>query len=351
MTKKNKIQEIDTSNSTGTSTNGNSTNPSTTSNASASAKNSGVVTIDSNAMKKTSVVNAIKNLKNDDITVDVVQEEESTAPEKIKLSYLSEIKDKESGEISKPFTIGDKRYQMVRAINNKKEKVLGVYSYDEMDELGENVIYDANDFETNVAKKHVQTEKLNQEEPKAKPAPEPKAEPKSEPKADGQNSFAGFKHFIVNKATGKARKFKTIEELAKASMADEDQYMGIKDFKKFVDEALFGAGKKQVKELNTTPPSQSDIDMNQKAEKLIQMIKDKIPESIIKTIVAPVAKREVIAAFAELIGVPRNQLATLTAGLKDISKQQTQGQVVNMNTNSTQTMAAESRIIKVKDLK
>ena len=57
--------------------------------------------------------------------------------------------------------------------------------------------------------------------------------------------------------------------------------------------------------------AESDEEMSAKAKKLMQMIQTKIPSGIIKTIKTPVAQREVIAAFAEMIGVPRNGLSKL----------------------------------------
>ena len=43
------------------------------------------------------------------------------------IKYLSNVKDSNTGEISKPFTIGTKKYQMVRGLTPSKEVVMGVY--------------------------------------------------------------------------------------------------------------------------------------------------------------------------------------------------------------------------------
>ena len=85
---------------------------------------------------------------------------------------------------------------------------------------------------------------------------------------------------------------------------------------------------KKVESLNEVTPTgkETDEEMNIKAEKLMAMIAKRIPQNIIKTITTPIAQREVIAAFAELIGVPRNGLNKLIAGLKDLAKQQQQQQ-------------------------
>ena len=55
----------------------------------------------------------------------------------------------------------------------------------------------------------------------------------------------------------------------------------------------------------------------------MDLIGKRVPQNVIKTIKTPVAQREVIAAFAELIGVPRIGLSGLINGLKDISKKET----------------------------
>ena len=238
-----------------------------------------------------------------------------------KYQYVSDIVD-ENGELSKPFTINGKNYQMVRALNPKNEKVLGVYSLDEVDEEGNNVIHDVDEFEKTIDDNQMQTE-TGVQEPEGPEAntlnPEgPVAETSDEAKLE-HPSFAGHKHFIVNKKTGKARKFKDISELAKANMTPDEQYMGIKDFKKYVDETLFGAGRKQNLDEVQPTGQESDEEMNVKAKRLMDMIKKKIPQGIIDTIVTPVAQREVIAAFAEMIGVPRNGLSKLIAGLKDLA--------------------------------
>lgn len=253
------------------------------------------------------------------------------------LEYLSEVIDSESGEISKPFKIDGKKYQMVRAITPNKEKIMGVYSFNEVDENGNAVIYDVNEFEKKL---------LNNKSNKTK-------HEKMENENKTSNSFEGYKHFIVNPKLGKARKFKTIEELAKAKMDEGEKYMGIKEFKKFVDEALFGA-RKTIKENPEEMDGQSDEEMHAKAKKLMDLISKRIPSNIIGTIKTnKVAQREVIAAFAELIGVPRNGLSQLIAGIKDIAKSQTGTQQSSQTDTSGQMNEGKKVIkkIKIKDIK
>jgi hypothetical protein len=283
--------------------------------------------------KKADLKKTMDNLKNIDADV-------------IVLEYLSEVKDTESGKISQPFTIGDKKYQMVRAVTPTKEKVMGVYSFNDLNENGGNKIYSVEYFEKNIAKKAImETGVVEPEGPEAVTL---------NPMEEKENpSFAGYKHFIVNPKTGKAKKFKSIEELAKAQMGEGEKYMGIREFKKFVDESLFGAGGRGVGVVNEVTPTgqETDEEMNIKAQKLMAMISKRIPSSIIDTIKTnKVAQREVVAAFAELIGVPRNGLSQLITGIKDIAKTGTNKPAPD----NAQKPVTENKIIKtirVKDIK
>lgn len=162
-------------------------------------------------------------------------------PETIK--YLSNVIDSRTGDISKPFNISGKQYQMVRGVTPNQEVVMGVYCHDDYDDSGDNKIYPVQYFEENIAKPAkdlIEGELIKQEE-----------------KQTGSDSLNlnEFKHFIVNE-NGKIRKFRTVEELAKANMKENEKYMGLSEFKKYVYERLFGQKPKRenkiikVKDLN-----------------------------------------------------------------------------------------------------
>lgn len=240
------------------------------------------------------------------------------------IKYLSNVKDAETGEVSQPFSIGDKRYQMVRALTPDNNVIMGVYCFDDMDDSGNNIVHDMQYFEENIAN----------------PMKEAVEMPNEVKKQDSTLGLGEYRHYIVNEKTGKFRKFKTIEELAKATMNEEERYMGIREFKKYFEGKVFGPKKHMVSEVTPTG-EESDEEMNVKAKKLMDLIKKRIPSNIVDTIKTPVAKREVIAAFAEMIGVPRNGLSQLIGGLKDMSKANTQQPV---------TESKVKRIIKVKDI-
>jgi hypothetical protein len=336
-----KLSKISEDSMTGIGTIG-QTNTSTTTATPTGSANKKTINVKKKDLTDPTVQNYISKTKDVNVTV---LDEEGTLGQVKKLQYLSNVRDAKDG-VSQPFTIGEKRYQMVRVLTPTNEKTIGVYSLDETDEAGENIIYDAKEFETNIAKKAIAEEGVV--EPEA-----PEMATLNPDKVEDENpSFAGYRHFIVNNKTKKARKFKTIEELAQAQMGEGEQYMGVKSFKKYVDEALFGQTKKRsVTEVDapttvaTDSTGENDVELQAKAQKLMDIIKRRVPDSIIKTIVTPIAKREVIAAFAELVGVSRNGLAQLVAGIKALAK------TPPVTSASQPAPVSETKIIKVKDIK
>lgn len=259
----------------------------------------------------------------------------------VKLDYLSDIHDKATGDISQPFTINGKNYQMCRAMNPKKEKVLGVYSIDESSD-DNHVIYEVDYFENNIVNGSLPVEKPSTD------APTPVTQDAGPMEAE-KPSFAGFKHFIVNRKSGKSRKIKNLSDLAKAQMTEDEEYMGVNDFKKWIDEMLFGAKKKMMQEDTPTDPT-----IIASAQKLMDMISQKISPQVIQNIQKnTVAQREVIIAFAKMIGVPANELNKIINGIRSVT---TKGpSTTQTDASSTTTTAAapvaESKIVKIKDLK
>ena len=233
------IQSYQTSDSTGSSTSSSTPTSSTGPKSTSGFKKNARVYTNPHNLKKT-----LDNLKDKQVDVVITNENDKgdkTSP--VKLEYVSEVVDESTGENSKPFTINGKNYQMVRAMSPDKKVTMGVYAFDEQDESGNCKIYEVDEFE-NIAKSAIN--ELGVQEPEGREAvtlnPIPEEKKTKEPKKETP-SFEGFKHFIVNEKLGKVRKFKTIQELAKAQMTEEETYMGIKEFKNFIDSALFGRRK------------------------------------------------------------------------------------------------------------
>ena len=234
--------------------------------------------------------------------------------DKATIKYLSNVIDNKTNEVSKPFTIDGKKYQMVRGMTPEKKEVLGVFCHNDIDDEGNNVIHAVDYFEKTIATPMMEKMKIGNK--------------KDEPKKDEPSSLnlGHYKFFIVNEKTGKFRKIKTLEELAKDTLGEGEKFMGMKQFKKFFENLVFGQKtfKKQTKEeilevapTTQTPPESQENDLHAKAERLMKLIQSKIPSRVIDSIRKnKVAEREVIIAFAEMVGVPRQGLATLLQDLK-----------------------------------
>ena len=284
-----------------------STNQTTQSKPQSKPQNGGVnINVSKKELGDSSVQQNISKIKN--ANINVVESGVSG-----RLKYVSEVKDTKTGKISQPFTIKGKKYQMVRALSPSKQKVMAVYCIDEMDEEGSNKIYDLKEFEDTIAKESI-------------------TETNNEPTGDKEKSnasFVGYKHFIVNEKTGKARKFKTIEDLAKAKMNEGEKYMGLKDFKKFVDESLFG--KRPIKEddVNTpqpntpqpnTPQPNTPQEENAGVMRLFKLIDKVVPPDAYENIKQnPIAQQQAIIGFTEKIGVPKTKLNDIISTLKNLS--------------------------------
>jgi len=260
----------------------------------------------------------------------MMEEDEMIEPEAIitpqddaTIKYLSNVRDSKTGKISQPFTIGVQKYQMVRGITPSKEIVMAVFCHDETDDAGNNIIHPIEHFEKTIIQPMMEKESMLQHEAMFGNDFEPEKEVKIQPKKENESlNLSEFKHYLVNEKSGKFRKFKNIVELAAAVMGQDEKYMPIKEFRKFFENRVFGGKKESEMNLMEVAPTgeESDEEMNQKAQKLMAMIAKRIPSNVIDTIKTPVAKREVIAAFSELIGVPRQGLPNLINGLKDLAK-------------------------------
>jgi hypothetical protein len=288
MSTKNKLKELDSSMST-------------------SSSNKDVPTI---IVKKNELGQTIQNLKGQKVNILPVNEIDGVIEpqDKATIKYLSNVRDPKSNQVAQPFNIGDKKYQMVRGITPDRNIVLGVYCFDELNESGDNIIYHVDEFENKIAKPMLEMEKLTTESENKTSQPE-------------SLNLGEYKHFIVSEKTGKFKKFKTIPELAATTMVEDEKYMGLQEFKKFFENRVFGSTKKKsIDEIGLTG-QESEDDMTIKAQKLMGLIQKRIPSNIIDTIKTnKIAQREVIAAFAELIGVPKAGLASLVQGIKDLAK-------------------------------
>ncbi len=213
------------------------------------------------------------------------------------IKYLSNAKDAE-GNVSKPFTIGGKNYQMVRGITPSKEIVMGVYCLDELNESGENIIHPVDYFEKNIAKPMKEAdydfasqevayqdkkdyEELDQPNEPVKAedydyAGEEIAHADKEAFMDYLNltDLIGYNHFFVNIKTGEVTaKFKTTKEMIKSGikLGPDEDYMYVKGLKRFRFGNYFKGDVNEAPTDGTTnvPKLQADV------KKLANLIKTK----------------------------------------------------------------------------
>ena len=248
------------------------------------------------------------------------------------IKYLSDVKDSKTGEISKPFTIGDKKYQMVRGTTPKKEVVMGVYCYDDLNENGENIIHPVDHFEKTIAKPfHEQQSKLQEEKPQ---------ETNNEEIIDHLNlkNLDGYKHFFIDKKTGEIKaKFKTTKEMVKSGvkLGDDDDYVNINQLKKIrFSKYLSNDISEDVpsNEVNNTniPKLQADV------KKLVDLIKNKFANFLAK-LDKPIEQAQFLTTMATEIGVPINKLSSIISTYKDIAQ-------TNQTTVNNSTVTNESKI-------
>ena len=110
------------------------------------------------------------------------------------IKYLSNVRDPETKEVSKPFTIADKNYQLIRGIDASNEIVNAVMCIDD------NMIHTYEDFERDIALP--MKERLEMQGANIQSSPDVQE--------SSDDTYEGYKHYLVNKETNEVRKFKSI---------------------------------------------------------------------------------------------------------------------------------------------
>ena len=247
--------------------------------------------------------------------------------DKATIKYLSNVKDSKTGDISKPFTIGDKRYQMVRGITPSKEIVMAVYCHDDTNEAGENLIHPIEYFEENIAKPMLHKANETKVEPvKTAPISSPAPQTSNNDKALASLKLAEFKHFLVNKNNGKMRKFKRNEDLAKATMDVNETYMNLNELKKYMEETLFGP--KRSKMVETDLPERPDV-----STAMDQMVQKMKPYMI--KLNEPLEKMQFIAKLVSMLQLDTKFYPKLIALIK-------QGSTLAAPSSATQTNTTDT---------
>lgn len=272
------------------------------------------VVVDKNAAAKASL-----SLEEED---NVLEPEAVIAPQDdATIKYLSNVKDDKTGEVSKPFTIGAQKYQMVRGMTADKQIVMAVYCHDEKDEMGNNIIHAVDHFEKTIAMPMLEKEGKSLPIKEDDYGDEERSYNDKEGFIDYLNlsDLPGYKHFFVNIRNGKVTaKFKTTKEMIKSGIklgSDED-YMDAKTLKKFRFGDYF---KSDINEEDTNTGGVDVKSLQTDVKKLGKLIKDKFSVALSK-LNKPIEQVQFLTAMAAEIGVPLNKLSSLMTSFKDIAQ-------------------------------
>ena len=322
--------------------------------------NKTTVNIKKQDLGDTKVTSNIKKLGTD-VNVNVVDENAVIEPQdQATIKYLSNVKDVNTGKVSQPFTIGDKRYQMIRGINPAKEVVMAVYCFDDMNDAGENMIHSIEEFEAKIAKPMLEMSKTPMKEEGYDFA---RAEREYSDKEDfidylNLRDLEGYKHFFVNIKTGEVTgKFHTTKEMMKSGqkLGPDEDYMDARTLKKFRFGDYF---KSDVNEADDAADGTNVNKLQADVKKLSKLIKDKFSVALSK-LNKPIEQVQFLQAMANEIGVPMNKLSTLLASFKDIAATGAEEQPALAESKKiTKAQLLESikrkqviKTIKVKDIK
>jgi len=264
--------------------------------------------------------------------VDAVIEPQDTET----IKYLSNMKDMYTGEVSRPFTINDKQYQMVRGITPSKEVVPAVYCLDDVNEAGDNIIHSVDYFEENIANKAITEDSYDY-------ASAEREYHNKEELMDYLNlaDLVGFKHFFVNLDSGDVvGKFKNTVDMVKSGikLGDREDYMTVKALKRFRLGEYFKNSDNEINEdeLSDAADSTNLGKLKSDVKKLTNLIKTKFSIYLNK-LDKPIEQAQFLTSMAQEIGVPLNKLSSIINTFKEISKDDV-------------IPVSESKIIKKKDL-
>jgi hypothetical protein len=276
-----------------------------------------------------------------------------TPQDKATIKYLSNVKDSNTNEVSKPFTIGEKKYQMVRGMTPEKNIVVGVYCFDDVDDNGENIIHPMDYFEENIANPMKETMGMQGQDIQAVNDDYDYAADEIE--YHDKKSFIdslnlrdidpSYKHFFVNIKTGEiSAMFKNMKEMIKSGvkLGPDEDYMDVKALKRFRVGNYFNEGlNEETSEDDNTKTSKLKTDV----KKLAGLIKNKFSGYLSK-LDKPIEQAEFLTTMAKDI----NKLSSLINSYKDMAKDETSENKV-LTKKALEESLRSKRIIKVKDIK
>lgn len=259
-------------------------------------------------------------------------EEDAMVDAQPQLKKLSLLVDRATGQVSPPFEINGKRYQMVRAMNQNRQEVRGV------EDLTDKNIYHEEDFDRNIA-----TPARDMEQGPVTNIEAPMQENSNEAYIDylNLNDLKGYKDFFVNPKTGEVvAKFKNARDMIKSGtkLEEDHDYMDAKQLRRLRFSNSMKNDDDAIEEDVNLGKLQSDV------KRLSKMIKDKFMIALEK-INTPIEQSQFLVAMANEIGVPFTKLANIINSFKDISKDQDSMNSMTSLDTSTTTALSESKII------
>jgi hypothetical protein len=209
------------------------------------------------------------------------------------IKYLSNVRDDKTNEISKPFVIADKRYQMVRG-KRGNEVMLAVYCFDDMGQDGSNMIQSLEEFEDNVAGPMLEMEKT----------PEG-----GDPQGLDYSDLGENRHFFVEMGSGGLRaSFKNIKEMMMSGRAlgPDEEYTNLRELKKRRITRFM-----ESENINETDMGKLTTDV----EKLVGLIKTRFSAAFSK-LDKPIEKVQFLDALGQEFGLTRDKINKLMTSLK-----------------------------------
>lgn len=267
------------------------------------------------------------------------------------INYLSKVKDLKTGEVSKPFTIADKNYQMVRGYDNNKQIVLGVMCMDELNEAGDNVIHSLDYFESNIAGPMKETMGMMGADIQEIPTKEDYNYPAEELAYHDQKEWEDYinladvgdaKRFFVDNATGKVvASFKNTIEMLKSGIKLQDNQRAV-NRKQLM---ALRAGE-TIREVITLDEITADGTNVEKLKKDMEVLVGRISKmfgNYFSKLNTDIEKGAFLQTMAKILNIPETKIASIV---------KTYGNVAQDSPISTPVSPiAETKVIKVVKVK
>jgi hypothetical protein len=265
------------------------------------------------------------------------------------IKYLSNVVDSNTGEVSKPFTISDKKYQMVRGKIPSGEVVMGVYCFDDMDSSGKNIIHPMEYFEENIAKP--MKEAMNKKNVAEEEFNYAAAEKEYFDKEDFMEylnlaDLGNAKLFFINDETGEViASFKNLVDMATSGrkLGPNERLVNRKQLKAI----RFGTKLKENISLSEEMADGVDVDQLKGDVKILINKMVKMYGNYFSKLNTDIEKSVFLTNVAKIVGIPDNKLSGLITKFKDIAKDETPAAPVAQVTENK----IVKKVLKVKDLK